>query len=182
MQQNNFITWPDDAEKLYGIAEVQDSIASMAKDMASLAGSNPLVLPMMNGGLFFAGQLLPLLDFPLQCDYIHVTRYHETTSGSDLHWERTPSQPLAGRTVVLLDDILDEGITLESVSAYCKEQGAKKVVSAVLTRKERDGKPLASFKPDWWGLSLPDRYCFGCGLDYKGYWRNAAGLFALPDA
>ena len=148
MEQNNFIAWPDDAEKLYGIPEVQDTIASMAKDMAILAGSNPLVLPMMNGGLFFAGQLLPLLDFPLQCDYIHVTRYHETTSGSDLYWARTPSQPLAGRTVVLLDDILDEGITLESVTAYCDEQGAKKVVSAVLTRKERDGQPLASFKPD----------------------------------
>jgi len=181
MEQEKFIAWPDDAEKLYSIPEVQSIIAKMAGDMASLAGSNPLVLPMMNGGLFFAGQLLPQLNFPLQCDYIHVTRYHETTSGSDLHWKKTPEQTISGRTVVLLDDILDEGITLESVTDYCKQQGAKKVVSAVLTRKERDGQPLASFEPDWWGLPLPNRYCFGCGLDYKGYWRNADGLYALPD-
>jgi len=181
MEQDNFIAWPESAEKLYGIPEVQDTIARIAKDMACLAGSNPLLLPMMNGGLYFAGQLLPLLDFPLQCDYIHVSRYREKTRGSDLHWVRTPSQPLTGRTVVLLDDILDEGITLAEVTTYCEEQGAKRVVSAVLTRKERDGRPLASFKPDWWGLPLPDCYCFGCGLDYKGYWRNAAGLFAIPD-
>jgi len=181
MDHDAIISWPEHAEKLFSMPEVQDSITCIAKDMACLADSNPLVLPMMNGGLFFAGQLLPQLNFPLQCDYIHVTRYHETTSGSDLHWERMPSQSLDGRTVVLLDDILDEGITLESVTAYCEEQGAKKVVSAVLTRKERNSEPIASFKPDWWGLPLPDCYCFGCGLDYKGYWRNAPGLFALRD-
>jgi len=161
MDQENIITWPDEAEELYSIPEVQDTIAQIAQDLTVLSESNPLVLPMMNGGLFFTGQLLPQLNFPLQCDYIHVTRYHETTSGSDLHWKKTPSQSLAGRTVLLLDDILDEGVTLESVTAYCEEQGAKKVVSAVLTRKERNGKPIASFKPDWWGLPLPDCYCFG---------------------
>lgn len=169
-----------EAELLAGEAEVVAAIERLAADMtARLAGKRPLMLCVMNGGLIFAGQLLTKLVFPLEVDYIHATRYGSETAGGSLDWIVRPARDLAGRTVVLLDDILDEGVTLASIADYCREDGAAEVLMAVLVDKKHERKVKPGFKADFTGIETVDRFLFGYGLDYKGFWRNAPGIYAV---
>ena len=144
-----------------------------------MSGENPIIMCVMNGGLILAGMLLPRLDFPLQVDYLHATRYREKLTGADLQWKAFPSLDLTGRVVVLVDDILDEGDTLVGIRAYCLAQGAAQVLCAVLVDKNHARRHPALPRADITGLDAPDRYLFGFGMDYKGYLRNAPGVYAV---
>ncbi len=145
-----------------------------------LGEQNPLVLCVMTGDLVPAGMLLPRLDFALNLDYIHATRYGHKTEGGELEWIVKPSKPLKDRIVLLVDDILDEGLTLEAIIHDCKSAGAKAVYSAVLVEKIRSRS--IDIKADFVGVEVEDRYLFGFGMDYKGYLRNAAGIYAVKGA
>ena len=166
-----------EAEELYSEQQVEAAIDQMAKAITQqLAASNPLLLTVLNGGIIITGRLLPRLHFPLTIDSINATRYGNNTSGSAIEWRYQPHTPLEGRTVLLVDDVLDEGITLAAVGQWCRDQGAAKLYSAVLIEKE-----LGHEKPcraDFVGLHADNRYLFGYGMDYQGYLRNAPGIFA----
>jgi hypoxanthine phosphoribosyltransferase len=144
---------------------------------ATLAEQDPLVLCTMTGGVILAGQLLPRLDFPLQLDYLHATRYRGATQGGELHWIHQPTTPLQGRSVLVLDDILDAGHTLAAILAYCRAAQPQSLHTAVLARKE--GAAQVDLIPDFCGLVLPNRYVFGMGMDYHDYLRNAPGIYAV---
>lgn len=165
---------------LHSQADVDAAIDRMASAInARLANSNPLVLCVINGGIIVTGQLLPKLNFPLTLDSIHATRYRGATSGSKIHWLFTPTTSLQGRTVLIVDDILDEGHTLKAIVAWCQEQGAQTVHTAVLIEKDLGHeKPLQA---DFVGLVTANHYLFGYGMDYKDYLRNAAGIYACKD-
>lgn len=166
------------AELLYSAEQVENAISEMANEITKkLKDTNPLVLPVMVGGVILAGKLISQLNFPLQMDYIHATRYQSSTSGSTISWLKKPERQLSDKTVLLVDDILDEGITLAEIIKYCYQEGAKKVFTAVLAEKELEiEKPIK--KADFTGLVLPDYYVFGYGMDYKEYHRNVAGIYA----
>lgn len=169
-----------EADCLFSSADLQSAIGDMADAMTQrLADKKPLMLSVMNGGLIFAGQLFPKLSFLLETDYIHATRYRGQTSGGEIHWKAEPTTPLAGRVVVIVDDILDQGSTLVALRDYCLQHGAIEVQIAVLVEKLHDRKFDPNLKADYVGVQAPDRYLFGYGMDYKGYWRNAAGIFAV---
>jgi hypoxanthine phosphoribosyltransferase len=167
------------ADLLYSDQQVQEALDRMGEAIhRQLAGSNPVVLAVMTGGLVTAGQLLPRMRCPLVLDYVHATRYRDGVSGGEIEWISKPRIPLQDRTVLVIDDILDEGLTLKAILDYCKEQGARDVFSAVLVDKFLDREkalPAASFT----GLSVGDRYVFGAGMDYKGYLRNVPAIYAL---
>ncbi|MCB1649382.1 MAG: hypoxanthine-guanine phosphoribosyltransferase [Pseudomonadales bacterium] len=168
------------ADCLYDRNRVQQAIAELAQQIThTLADSNPLVLCVMNGALVFAGELLPQLAFPLQVDYLHASRYREKLAGADLQWKAYPSIALVGRVVLLLDDILDEGDTLVQIREYCLAQQAASVLCAVLVDKRHERRHPDLPRADFTGLEAPDRYLFGYGMDYKGYLRNAPGIYAL---
>ncbi len=169
------------ADLLHSEQEVEAAIDKMARQINSaLAGKNPLVLCVINGGIVAAGKLLPRLTIPLTLDSIHASRYQNQTSGGDISWLVKPETPLKDRTILIIDDILDEGITLQAICDYCREQGATAVYSAVLADKILDHqKPL---KADFVGLEVANRYLFGYGMDYKGYLRNATGIYACKDS
>lgn len=168
------------AECLYDRSEVEAALNRLALDISYvLAEANPLVITVMQGGLITAGMLLPRLAFPLQVDYLHATRYRGKTSGAELHWIVRPTQALTDRIVLLVDDIHDEGHTLEAIVEACKAAGARRVYSAVLVNKRHDRK--AAYRADFVGLEVEDRYVFGCGMDYKEYLRNAPGIYAVRD-
>jgi len=169
-----------EADCLYTREQVLAAIDVLAGNItAQLKDSNPLLLPLMSGATVIAGKLLPRLSFHLQLDYIHATRYRNQTSGSAIEWIVKPRHDLRDRTVLVIDDILDEGITLHEVLQWCKQQGAKKVYSAVLVDKHHDRRTPPDLKADFVGLDVPDRYVFGYGMDYKGYLRNAPGIYAV---
>src|SRR5690606_28513973 len=143
-----------------------------------LADANPLLLTVMHGALPFAGALLPRLAFPLEVGYLHVGRYRDATTGGRLVWHARPDYPMRGRTVLLVDDVLDRGETLAELVRWVREAGAGTVLSAVLVAKRIDeARPVEA---DYVALECPDRYLFGCGMDYKGYWRNLPAIYALP--
>ncbi|MDF9393106.1 MULTISPECIES: hypoxanthine-guanine phosphoribosyltransferase [Methylococcus] len=168
------------AELLYSEAEVERAIVRLATEIAeAIADRNPIVLTILTGGIVFAGKLLTHLRFPLELDAIGATRYRGQTEGGEMHWRLEPSLSLQGRTVLLVDDILDEGITLAEVRRHCLQLGAERVLIAALVDKN-----LGREKPcqaDFIGLVTENRYLFGYGLDYKGYLRNAAGIYACRE-
>ena len=149
--------------------------------VAAVGGQDPVVLCVMLGGLVPAARLLERFEFPLVLDYVHATRYRGGTEGHELVWKARPSTALGGRQVLIIDDILDEGVTLKGVIDYCREQGAGKVYSAVLVDK-RHGRRKALERADFTGLEVDDRYVFGCGMDYRGSFRNLRAIHAVTSA
>src|SRR5690554_4071165 len=169
-----------EADCLINEQQVSAAIDNMAKDITdSLKDSNPLLLCAMNGGLILTGQLLPRLKFPVQAEYLHATRYRQETTGGILEWKLRPDVDMNGRTVLIVDDILDEGTTLDAIADYCRTQNASQVLTAVLVDKQHDRKARPDLKADFTGLEVEDRFLFGFGMDYKGYWRNAPGIYAV---
>jgi hypoxanthine phosphoribosyltransferase len=166
------------AQELYNAQQVAKVLAGMADEIAAvLSEHNPLVLCVMKGAVVFAGQLMPLLHFPLTFDYLHVTRYCDQIHGGELDWKYFPGDLIRGRHVLVLDDILDHGITLAAIRDRCLAEGALGFHSAVLLDKLIDQpKPIAA---DFVGMHVPDRYVFGCGMDVNGMWRNLPGIYAL---
>ena len=171
------------AELIHSADAVTRAIDRLAVDITErLAGDDdyPLVLTVMGGGVFFAGQVLPKLAFPLECDYLHATRYRNTLQGQGVAWVATPRAAVRDRRVLVLDDILDEGITLAAIKDRLLDQGARDCLIAVLTDKEIGApKPVEA---DFVGLRLPDRYVFGCGMDVRGAWRNLPAIYAVAEA
>ena len=168
----------DNAELIASADEVQETLARLATEIETdIDKTFPLVLAVMGGAVVFAGQLLPRLTFPLEFDYLHVTRYRGETSGGVIEWRVLPGKNVAGRTVLVLDDILDEGETLAAVRDKLLELGAAKVLTAVLTDKQNQlTKPIQA---NYVGLHVPNRYVFGCGMDVYGLWRNLPAIYAL---
>ncbi|OGT99438.1 MAG: hypoxanthine-guanine phosphoribosyltransferase [Geobacteraceae bacterium GWB2_52_12] len=171
-----------ESDLLVSKTEVEASIKRLAEEItARFSDSNPVLLCVMNGGLIFSGQLLTGLFFPLEVDYVHATRYGHEINGVSLRWAVKPQLALKGRTVLLLDDILDEGVTLAAIAEYCRQEGAADVFMAVLIEKLHLRKVTPGLRADFTGIEVGDRFLFGYGLDYKGYWRNAPGIYAIKE-
>lgn len=143
-----------------------------------LQGRSAVFLSIMQGGLVFAGQLATAIDADLEFDYVHATRFRGTTEGGELQWMRRPAIPLAGRTVLLVDDILDEGHTLKAIRDWCIGAGAQSVLLAVLCEK-RHGRTVPGLVADFVGVQVPDRYVFGYGMDFHEQGRNLPAIYAL---
>ena len=170
----------DEADLLWSADEVNSAVSRMATDIsAKLKDEFPVVLSVMGGAAVFTGRLLPLLAFPLEFGAIEVTRYNNTTHGRDIAWRLAPRDNVRDRTVLVVDDILDEGITLAAIRAKLVDMGARRVYSAVFADKD-----IGREKPahaDFVGVSVPNRYVFGFGMDAYGLWRNLPAIYALKD-
>lgn len=165
------------ADCLYPVEAVESALDRMAHEIEQrLADCNPLLVCIMTGGVVPFGKLLPRLQFPLEIDYVHATRYGDKLHGGQLHWRAGPSQDPKGRVVLLVDDILDEGATLAAIEARYRADGARAVHKAVLVVKQR--RRSHEVPVEFKGLEVPDRYVFGYGMDYKGFLRNAPGIYA----
>lgn len=179
---------PEEATRLLENAEmlcppdvVDRAVRRVASEISGAMGDSfPLVLQVMRGATVFCGQLLPLLDFPLELDYLHASRYGSATRGASIQWFVAPREDVVGRHVLVVDDILDEGITIAAVRDTLIENGARSVRIAVFCEKDTGrAKPVQA---DFVGLHVPDRYVFGFGMDVRGVWRNLPAVYALDKA
>lgn len=169
-----------DAELLHDAAAVQAALHRVAAAInATLADRHPLVLSVMGGAVVFSGQLLPLLDFPLDFDYLHVSRYGSEKQGGALHWKVAPRENVKGKVVLVLDDILDEGETLHAIRQRVLELGATAFYSAVFA--DKDNGKTKPIRADFVGMSLPNRFVFGYGMDIHGAWRNLPAIYAVKE-
>ncbi len=169
-----------EAEQVCSEQEVAEAVRRIAREVTqALAEAHPLVLSVMGGAVIFTGQLLPLLRFPLHFDYLHVTRYGNTTQGGELSWIVSPRLSVKGRTVLILDDVLDAGITLAAIKKRILEDGAAACYTAVFAEKDLgQEKPITA---DFTGVHLPNRYVFGFGMDVQGAWRNLPAVYAVKE-
>jgi hypoxanthine phosphoribosyltransferase len=168
------------AELIVPAEAVQATVARVAREInAALREAHPLVLSVMGGAVVFTGQLLPQLDFPLDFDYVHVSRYGTDNLGSELRWKVEPRENVQGRTVLVLDDILDEGETMAAVKRRVLDLGATGFYCAVFADKANGmNKPV---RADFVGLELPHRFVFGYGMDIHGAWRNLPAIYAMRE-
>ncbi len=168
-----------EAELVHDTPAVISACDRLAQAVAArTAGRNPLFLPVMLGGIFAAVEILKRLEFPFQLDYIHATRYRNTTSGGEIAWKVAPSLALHGRVVVVIDDVLDEGHTFAAILRALKAQAPAELITLARVEKRHDRKAPGS-AVDLAGLQAPDRYLFGCGMDYKGYLRQYPAVYAV---
>lgn len=168
------------ARRVLASHEVDAIMRRMAADIrARLGGSNPVVVAVMHGGVFTAVELCKHFDFPYEFAYVHVGRYGHALSGGEVEWHVKPQPRLAGRTILLVDDILDRGLTLAALESSVRALGVGDVRKAVFVVKDLD-EPTARPRVDFVGCHVEDVYVFGCGMDYKGYWRGLPELLAAP--
>ena len=170
----------EEADQLFTESAVREAVERMAREIsAKLKDEFPVVLSVMGGAAIFTGQLLPLLAFPLEFGAIEVTRYNNAIQGREITWRLPPRDNVRDRVVLVVDDILDEGITLAAIRKRLLEMGAAKVYSAVFADKAIGrAKPVAA---DFVGVTVPNRYVFGFGMDAYGLWRNLPAVYALKD-
>lgn len=172
------------AEEIFDADTVKAAVTRVADTLNQRFGNPadeafPLVLGVMGGAVVFTGQLLTQLDFPLEFDYIHVTRYGDDDRGGQVVWKVIPRSNVEGRTIIVVDDILDEGETLAHVKQRLLDMGAAEVILAVFADKDlKRAKPV---KADIIGLTIPNRFVVGFGMDVYGYWRNLPGLWAIRE-
>ncbi len=168
------------SEVLFTADQVQAALRKLASSIcAELSDQHPLVLSVMGGAVVFTGQLLPLLDFPLDFDYVHVSRYGNNKQGGEMRWKVAPHENVRGRVVLVVDDILDEGETLNAIRNRVMELGAVKFCSAIFADKKNGlNKPI---RADFVGLEVPDRFVFGYGMDVHGAWRNLPAIYAMKE-
>jgi len=171
----------DNSDCIATAEEVQAAVHRVAAQIHErLSGAYPLVLVVMGGAVVFAGQILPLLRFPLDFDYIHASRYGSATRGTRVEWRVTPPESVRGRPVLVLDDILDGGQTMAAIRERLLALGAAAFHAAVLVEKQLAvRKPVAA---DFVGLRIADRFVFGYGMDAKGFWRNLPEIRAMKEA
>ncbi len=169
------------ADLIAGQEVVAAAVDGMAAEIrATLAGLDPVVMVVMTGGLMPAAWLMSRMDFPYAVDYLHPTRYRGRTTGGEVDWLVKPRLDLTGRHVLVVDDILDEGVTQSAIVDLCLERSAASVHTAVLVRKRHDRRPV-EVRADFFGLEVEDRYVFGCGMDYREYYRGLPAIYALAD-
>ncbi len=168
------------AQSLFSQSEVDQAIQALAARLEpELENKFPLLLCVMNGGLYMTGQLMRYWNFPMTVDYVHATRYRLATLGRDVLWKAYPQNSLQDRHVIIVDDIFDQGFTLEEVKAYCLKQGARQCSSVFLIRKSHPRKK-ADIEADHVALECGDLYVYGSGMDFHSHFRNLPGIYAIP--
>lgn len=170
----------DKSQCLHDMAEINVALDRLAQEITHvLKDQQPIVMTVLNGSIVPVGQLVTRLHFPLQLDYLHVTRYQGKMHSSQLHWLANPRMSMQGRVILIVEDILDEGTTLAEVIKYCEAQGAKKVYTAVIVDKQRPRLPGGLSQADFTGFRVENLFLIGFGLDYEGYFRNLPGIYAV---
>ena len=160
-------------------AEIEEEINRLANEIEGSIGNQfPVVLSILNGSICFTGHLLTQLDFALRYDVFSMSRYAHGTTGGKLKHLLYPTTSVRNKTVLILDDILDRGTTLESAKRWAIGNGASQVLSAVLIDKQVQDSSNR-IKPDFSCFSVKDEFVFGFGMDIDGMWRNLKDIHAL---
>lgn len=138
---------------------------------ARTADAPPVVIGILKGALLFLADLVRAIDIPIAVDCMRAASYGaRTVTSGTVRIQQPPSEPLAGRDVLVVDMVLDTGLTLRTIDRYLREQGARSVRYCVLVAKVRDGH--LPYPVDYVGFRIPDRWVVGYGGDYADRYRN----------
>lgn len=160
-----------------------DKVLSRTKELAAqisqnFAGKEPTFLVVMNGAMFFGNDLLLNTTIPSRLDSIRLKSYSGTKSTGVVKVEASPKNDLKGRDVIIVEDVVDTGITIEYATQYVKELGAASVHTAALLFKE-EACTIPGFEPDYVGFVIPNRFVVGRGFDYDEEGRHYPDIYSL---
>ena len=157
-------------EVLFPRKKVAARVKELAEEISAFYDGRDLtVIALMNGGAFFACDLVREMDMPLWFDSMRVSSYIHDCRCGEVKLNGELKLPVSGRDVLLVDDVFDSGETIRVCRKFLLDAGAASVRSAVLVNKKVDGR---NSEPDWQGFEAPDRYLVGCGLDSEEFYRN----------
>jgi hypoxanthine phosphoribosyltransferase len=167
------------ASRVVTAREIAEAYRALAGQLRAYFDDGPCtLLGILLGGLFPLVRISECLAGDYLLDTCRVSRYGNATSGGAVSWVSAPTSDLRDRTILLVDDIFDEGVTLDFVARHCHDSGAARVVTVALIRKQHARHRAAA--PDHAGIEVADRYVFGAGMDYRGHWRHLPDIWALP--
>ncbi|MCI5777791.1 MAG: hypoxanthine phosphoribosyltransferase [Bacteroidales bacterium] len=165
-------------ETSYPESQIKDAVSKVAQAINNdLKGSDPLFLCVLNGAFMFAADLMKLVNIPSKISFVKFASYEGTQSTGVVKQLIGLNEDLTGRTVVIIEDIVDTGITIEGLVKQCKDKGAADVRVATMLFKPQNCK--INFKPDYVAIEIPNDFIVGYGLDYDGYGRNIPEILTL---
>jgi len=160
--------------------EIEKEVDRIASEMnRDLAGKDPIFLGILNGAFMFAGDLFKRLDFPCQITFLRLASYNGTGTTGKVKQMIGIHTDLKGRVVVILEDIVDTGITLEKATS--KLSGYHPAEVMVATFLHKPGATVRNVKLDYVGMEIPNDFVVGYGLDYNGYGRNLREIYQVVD-
>jgi hypoxanthine phosphoribosyltransferase len=160
------------------VSDIKEAILKIAdKINIDLKDKNPLMICVLNGSFMFSADLLKLIQFPCQISFLKMASYEGVVSSGQIKELFGINENIAGRTVVILEDIVDTGITMRNCINQMKNLGAAEVIIATLLFKPQSLKE--DIKLDYVGIEIPNDFIVGYGLDYNGYGRNLPDIYKI---
>ena len=161
-------------------AEIQAAVERMAQQIVlDMAGKRPLFVGILNGAFMFVADLMRALNGAYELTFARYSSYAGTSSTGVLQEVMPISVDVKGRTIILLEDIIDTGFTMSQVMAKLREQGAEEVRLATMLFKPESLK--VDLKPDYVGLQIPPAFIVGHGLDYDGLGRAYRDIYVIDE-
>ncbi|MGM9797082.1 MAG: hypoxanthine phosphoribosyltransferase [Parabacteroides sp.] len=161
-------------------AEIQTAVGRMAQQItADMAGKRPLFVGVLNGAFMFVADLMRALNGPYELTFARYSSYAGTSSTGVLREIMPISVDVKGRTVILLEDIIDTGFTMSRVKAMLRERGAEDVRLATMLFKPESLK--VDLQPDYVGLQIPPAFIVGHGLDYDEMGRAYRDIYQVVE-
>ena len=163
----------------YSACEIANRIAQLGREITEFyRGEELTVVALMNGALPFAADLIRAIGLHCYVDTVSVASYRNCRSTGEPEFRSTLKIPPSGRHILLADEVLDSGVTLQCVAEYFRRRGAASVRTVVMVEKELP-RPNGLAHADWTGFTAPDRYLVGYGLDADEHYRNLPYIAAL---
>ncbi|MDN5292101.1 MAG: hypoxanthine phosphoribosyltransferase [Anaerophaga sp.] len=161
-------------------SDIKKAIWEMAiKINSELRDKNPLMICILNGSFMFSADLMKLIDFPCEISFVKISSYQGMGSTGEVKQLIGLNEEIEGRTVVLLEDIVDTGVTIEKLVDQLAAQNPKEVKVATLLFKPEACKRKLNL--DYVGMEIPNDFIVGYGLDYDGYGRNLPDIYTVID-
>jgi len=160
--------------------DIQKVIKDVAKKInTDLAGKNPLFLVILNGAFMFAADLMKSITIECQISFVKLSSYSGTQTTQVVRELIGLDSSIEGRCVVIVEDIIDTGMTMEHLLKNLKNLGAKEVRIATLTFKPDAFR--YNYSIDYVGMRIPNDFIVGYGFDYDGYGRNSSDIYKITE-
>jgi len=161
-------------------AEIDKSLEVIAKKMnEELADKNPLMICILNGSFMFAADLMKKLNFPCEISFVKLSSYQGTSTTGTVKELIGLNENIEGRTVVILEDIIDTGVTIKKIQdQLLGYQPAELKIASMLFKPEAC---KVDIKIDYTGMNIPNDFIVGYGLDYDGYGRNLPDIYTVVE-
>jgi hypoxanthine phosphoribosyltransferase len=169
-------------EMLYSEQEISEAVHRLAREIkAEYADKNPVIVGVLKGVFVFAADLIRLLDFPLEIEFVVLSSYGpgRKVSSGEVRMVKPPHISLKNRHVLVLEDIIDEGRTIDFFLHYLERKSPASVRVCAMFNKP--SKRKIAVKVDYFGLTVPDAFLVGYGLDFDEKYRYLPALYKLEE-